>query len=197
MEYGFVSEFELLRNARSHQDITREAWTLPAHREITSKYYKILHAREEIHRVNIEMCRLRTSIRDEHLLYEEHIKSLQVTDPHLATALQDRYDWRARLNVNHIRVLDKIEALKGFTGIPGEGTRRGTMSVDGPVSGVPDGIVDRACLSMGHELLLEEQQEEGDDDEYEEVAIDFSEALLAEPVVNGIPNSMIVNWALS
>ena len=60
MEYSFISEFELLKYSRPHQDITVEPWAVPTNRKVTTKYFKILQAHEEVTHVNIEMRRLCT-----------------------------------------------------------------------------------------------------------------------------------------
>ncbi|KAF7976603.1 hypothetical protein HWV62_6100 [Athelia sp. TMB] len=125
MDYVFVSEFELLKYSRSHQDITDEPWSRPVYREATSKYFKLLRAHEEIGRVNVEARRLRTAIRDEHMLYEERIIYLRTADALLAAELEARYATRRRVNALHSHKLDRLEALSGFTGIRGAGTRRG------------------------------------------------------------------------
>lgn len=197
MEYGFISEFELLRNSRSHQDITREPWTIAAYREITNKYFKVLRAREEIKRVNIEMCRLRTSIRDEHLFFQSHIARLRETEPWLAAEIQVQYNWRARLNVGHTAVLDRIEALSGFTGTPGAGTRRGAMSVDGDAAEPSSqrDIIDRAGVYGG--LDNDEYREYEEQEQEDEEAVHLSEVIATEPITAGIPDSMLVNWSLN
>lgn len=195
MEYGFIAEFELLRNSRSHQDITREPWTVAAHREITNKYFKILRAREEIKRVNIEMRRLRTSIRDEHLFFRQRIAQLQETDPWIAAEVQVQYNWRARLNVTLTATLDKIEALPGFTGTRGAGTRCGAMSVDGDVAEPHShcDIVDRAGPYGG---VSNDEHDEYEEQEQIEAAVHLSEVITTEPTTAGIPNSMLVHWSI-
>ena len=41
MEYSFISEFELLKHAHSHCDITTEPWALPLNHEMALKHHKI------------------------------------------------------------------------------------------------------------------------------------------------------------
>ena len=54
MEYSFISEFELLKHAHSHCDITTEPWVLPLNHEMALKHYKINRAHEEMHRIHYE-----------------------------------------------------------------------------------------------------------------------------------------------
>jgi hypothetical protein len=53
-KYTFVGEFDMLRITRS--DIRQQKWTQQAYREATVTYYKLLRAREEIQRLNIEVA---------------------------------------------------------------------------------------------------------------------------------------------
>lgn len=53
-EYTFIGEFDLLRITRS--DIRREKWTQTAYREAAMRYFKLCRAREEIQRLDIEIC---------------------------------------------------------------------------------------------------------------------------------------------
>ncbi|KAG1869619.1 hypothetical protein F4604DRAFT_1545817, partial [Suillus subluteus] len=65
IHYGFISEFELLKHSYSQHDIHDEPWTIPANRDVASKYFKIQCARKEITRLNVEIRRLHTAIVDE------------------------------------------------------------------------------------------------------------------------------------
>jgi len=127
MDYSFVSEFKLLKHSQLHQDITHEPWAVPANRELTTKYFKVMRAHGEINRVNIKMCRLRTSTQDEHIMFEEHISHLQESNVLLAADVQRRYDTRWHVNCYHTLQLDAIEKLKGFAGICGPGTCHGAV----------------------------------------------------------------------
>ena len=60
IKYSFLGEFELLRFAR--EDIRDYPWAKPAIREGVMSYYKLLCARKEIERLNVEVPRLHTSI---------------------------------------------------------------------------------------------------------------------------------------
>lgn len=203
MEYGFVAEFELLRNSRSYQDITKNAWTRPAHREITTKYFKILRAHEEIVRVNIEMRRLRTSIHDEHIVFERQIARLQESDILLSAEVEGAYYFRSRVNATHTRHLDCIEALRGFTGICGAGTRRGDIPIDEPLAVPDDTMASRAEVSSTEQAdgIWNDDGVRDDevdrDEELEDQVIGLSEAISMEPSTQGVPNSMLFTWSLS
>ncbi|KZT26423.1 hypothetical protein NEOLEDRAFT_1198259 [Neolentinus lepideus HHB14362 ss-1] len=48
VSYSFVAEFDLLKHSYSMRDVTSSPWTVPANREVMSKYFKILRAKEEV-----------------------------------------------------------------------------------------------------------------------------------------------------
>ena len=64
----------------SYKDITDEPWAVPGNRKMTTKHFKLIGARVEIHRCNCEAQRLCTSIQDEQLMYVEHISHVPVSD---------------------------------------------------------------------------------------------------------------------
>ena len=63
VEYAFLSDFDLLRDAR--QDIRRKPWATPAARLAIDQAFKLERAQEEVTRLNIEIPHLATYIRDE------------------------------------------------------------------------------------------------------------------------------------
>ncbi|KAG1827855.1 hypothetical protein DFJ58DRAFT_672461, partial [Suillus subalutaceus] len=64
-DYSFLGEFDLLHNSRT--DIRNSDWVTPAHREVTTKYFKLCRAHKEITWLNVEVHRLHTAIHDEEL----------------------------------------------------------------------------------------------------------------------------------
>ena len=53
VEYAFLSDFDLLRDTR--QDIRHHPWATPTGRLALDTHFKILRAREELKRLNIEV----------------------------------------------------------------------------------------------------------------------------------------------
>ncbi|THH14606.1 hypothetical protein EW146_g5748 [Bondarzewia mesenterica] len=64
LDYTCIGEFNLLRETCT--DIQNLPWAQPVNRAATILYLNLLHAREEIVRLNVEIHRLRTLIYDEH-----------------------------------------------------------------------------------------------------------------------------------
>ncbi|KAJ3761727.1 hypothetical protein EV360DRAFT_92860 [Lentinula raphanica] len=121
LDYSFLSDFDLLREAR--RDIRSEPWAQPAGRLALDQYYKLLRAPEEIARLNKEITALLTYIHEESTYIRLKAEEMQHKDPLLSIQIQ-KYGWeRARCNDLHIIKLQKLAKLPGFTGslIPGRG----------------------------------------------------------------------------
>ncbi|KAJ7786908.1 hypothetical protein B0H14DRAFT_2400086, partial [Mycena olivaceomarginata] len=63
VEYTFLADFDFLR--ATDGELLNKPWSRPAYRLAMDSYFKILRAREEIVRLNIEIRRLVTWINDE------------------------------------------------------------------------------------------------------------------------------------
>ncbi|KAJ3765786.1 hypothetical protein FB446DRAFT_654740 [Lentinula raphanica] len=121
LDYSFLSDFDLLREAR--RDIRSEPWAQPAGRLALDQYYKLSRAPEEIERLNKEISSLLTYIHEESTYIQLKVNELQHESPLLAIQIQ-KYGWeRARCNDMHIIRLQKLAKMPGFTGslIPGRG----------------------------------------------------------------------------
>lgn len=114
MTYSFLAEFDLLRLSRT--DIRQVDWTAPARRDGTIKYFKLCRTREEIIRLNVEMCRLRTAIHDEQVNMNRVIGKLKEEDVALCGEIERRWGLRRQVNQQLILRLNQIETLPGFSG---------------------------------------------------------------------------------
>ena len=56
VNYVTLREFKLLKHSRS--GVLDKPWALSSNREMVMKYFKVLRAKEEIERLNVEMQRL-------------------------------------------------------------------------------------------------------------------------------------------
>lgn len=128
VHYGFLSEFKLLKHSHSQQDVLCKPWMVPGNREVAAKYFKLKRAYEELQRLNVEICRLRTFIHDEDTFLAAHVECLSPVDSMLAREVEELRMQRLRINSVHIAQLDAIEALPGFSGSRGCGTRRGNST---------------------------------------------------------------------
>ena len=82
VEYAFLADFDLLRDAR--QDIRSRPWATPAARQAMGSYFKLLRAEEEIVRLNVEIRRFITFMCDEDAELSAKEIEVGLTDPALA-----------------------------------------------------------------------------------------------------------------
>ncbi|KAJ7156602.1 hypothetical protein C8R43DRAFT_883952 [Mycena crocata] len=83
VEYAFLANFDILRDTRA--EIRSRPWTRPLYRLAMDRYFKILRAREEIKRLNVEIPRVITWIRDEN-------RCLRAKERELPPPLRSTYD---------------------------------------------------------------------------------------------------------
>lgn len=126
MDLTFVSEFDLLRQSYGDADILARPWMEPANRTVCNTLFKVMRAREEIERLNVEIRRLRTWLFVEDDVYRNAITTaIEHGLAALATELRAQHQRRRAVNHSHHRILNKIEKLKGFTGQRGIGRPAG------------------------------------------------------------------------
>ncbi|KAJ7671759.1 hypothetical protein B0H14DRAFT_3102333 [Mycena olivaceomarginata] len=108
VEYTFLADFDILRDTRA--EVQSRPWTRPAYRLAMDTYFKIERAREEIIRLNIEIRRMMTWMRDEGHFLQGRELSLRSTEGKTPEQQRGRFDDDHR---NNFRRLTK---MKGFTG---------------------------------------------------------------------------------
>jgi hypothetical protein len=114
VEYTFLADFDLLRDTR--QDIRTRPWASPAARLAMDSYFKVLRAAEEIERLNVEVPRLMTFMRDEEAYLLAKERELASTNPVLAHQVQIYRMQRGRFTPHHTTILNQLAALQGFSG---------------------------------------------------------------------------------
>ncbi|KAI0055191.1 hypothetical protein BV25DRAFT_1930474 [Artomyces pyxidatus] len=112
--YGSLAEFELLQECRT--DIRSLPWADSTNRQAAIDTLKLERAKEERDRLNVEISRLITSMRDEELGLRSQILRLESSDPLLARELTSRLDHRLRVHRIHRAKLQLIFELPCFTG---------------------------------------------------------------------------------
>ncbi|KAF7374152.1 hypothetical protein MSAN_00296900 [Mycena sanguinolenta] len=124
VNYSFLAEFDILRD--TEDGIQSKPWTRPSYRLAMDKYFKILRAREEIQRLNIEIKRVVTWIRDEDRFLRKKEAEYQDTDPLLAVQISRYRRRRARSDDNHMQRFWALAKTPGFTGsvVPGVSIER-------------------------------------------------------------------------
>ncbi|KIJ45328.1 hypothetical protein M422DRAFT_166820, partial [Sphaerobolus stellatus SS14] len=127
VKYSFLGEFDMLR--LSDEDIRDKLWTKSTVREALMKYYKLRCACKEIERLNIEIPRLATSIRDESRRIPAYIKLVEQTDRPLAHEISCWWSLRSAVNSEHLSTIAKVRKLPGNSLSMVEGYRIGGHGV--------------------------------------------------------------------
>ncbi|KAJ6487579.1 hypothetical protein C8R45DRAFT_827790 [Mycena sanguinolenta] len=124
VNYGFLAEFDLLRD--TEDAVRSRPWTRRSYRLVMDKYFKILRAREEIQRLNIEIKRVVTWINDEDQFLRTKEAEYMETDPILAVQISHYRQRRARSDDNHMQRFWSLAKTPGFTGslVPGVSIER-------------------------------------------------------------------------
>ncbi|KAJ6599943.1 hypothetical protein DFH09DRAFT_901956 [Mycena vulgaris] len=121
VDYAFLSDFDLLRDGR--EDIREQPWAKPSGRIAMDMYFKIERAGEEIERLNLEIPRFLTYMRDEEdFLRRQERRVRQEHGTALAHQVH-RYRMRqGRFNDDHRERLFKLARVPGFSASMQTGT---------------------------------------------------------------------------
>jgi hypothetical protein len=169
VEYAFLSDFDLLRDTQ--QDIQHRQWATPAGRLALDTHFKILRAREEIERLNIEVRRVATHIRDEDIYLHAQEDNIIPTNPHLAHQIAVYRMVRGRFNSYHIRRIRKIANLSGFTGMASVGIA--LEPLDGGIKAAAEVDWPREDDLPSSQELLDLQEEEEEEEQRDNDVLDI------------------------
>ncbi|KAI6014150.1 hypothetical protein BKA83DRAFT_4473883 [Pisolithus microcarpus] len=114
VEYAFLADFDLLRDTR--EDISQRPWAHPTARFALDTFFKMRRAEEEIARLNIEIRRVITYIRDEECFLRTCEKKISNIHPALAHQVSRRRNFHSQFNGFHLKRLHDIATLPGFSG---------------------------------------------------------------------------------
>lgn len=175
VEFTFLSDFDLLRDPEGNAVI--RPWATPAARALMDTHFKILRAKEEIQRLNIEIRRLVTYIRDERDFLVAKEEEIRETDPDLAFFVHRYRMERGRFDDTHMKRLRKLQATykERFTGTLEPGVRRKEPEVPTPMV-VDDEQAQREALEAEMHRVLAGgggeddgwETDDGDEEEEEE-----------------------------
>jgi hypothetical protein len=130
VEYAFLADVKILWDMRT--EVQSHPWTHPAYWLAMDRYFKILRAREEIKRLNVEIPRVVTWICDEYKVLRRKEQELEVeagkmeeqVEADRGLALQrHRYRERhGRFDDDHMRRFWELAKEPGFIGslVPGK-----------------------------------------------------------------------------
>ncbi|KAJ7120518.1 hypothetical protein C8R43DRAFT_959950 [Mycena crocata] len=134
VEYAFLADFDILQDTRA--ELRSRPWTRPAYRMAMDRYFKILRAREEIQRLDVEIPRVITWIWDENRVLRSKERELRETEG--ITELEIEKDMgmavqiglyrrrRGRFDAQHMRRFWALGKTPGFTSslVPGKSMER-------------------------------------------------------------------------
>jgi hypothetical protein len=115
MKIADLAEFDLLKDTR--QQICKKPWAKPAVREAIRLYLKIKRAQEEITRLNIEITRLITFMRDEFMNYRSAINASKNSDAFISQELLERHQYSNKITHQIVKRLIQVSKLSGFSGV--------------------------------------------------------------------------------
>jgi hypothetical protein len=121
-------EFDLLRDSDSN--IQAKRWVSPSYCNASAQYFELQRAKEEVQRLNVEIGRLLTKIRDDTLKYPAAIKKLEETDLFLAGELTRHWQYLKSVNAHHLWCFRKTCSLPGYSGPVCAGLRLGHAQPD-------------------------------------------------------------------
>lgn len=152
LDYSSLAEFDLLRDTRG--TVQTRVWAQPAYRAAMGLHFKRECARREIERLNIEITRLRTFIRDDEVSHSQSIDAIRDSDPGLMAVMAHQWALRHEVNQIHLAYLSAVADLPGYTGSQSCGARKGHLHLDS---------VFVATMHMGH-VRLEDDADLLDDE---------------------------------
>lgn len=133
-------------------------------------YFKLLRAEEEIQRLNVEIRRFVTFIHDEN----HYLRTMeQQSQPAIAFQIHMKRIESSRYDALHMKVLNQISSLKGFTGCMLYGTC--IPDVSHPVEAAP--VTQQQPLTTDETAIVEEIDREEDLEE-EQAGEDRDDAVL-------------------
>ncbi|KAK6975041.1 hypothetical protein R3P38DRAFT_3335209 [Favolaschia claudopus] len=178
IDYAFLAEFDIIRDVSRHE--TAREWATPAARELLDRYHKLKRAKEEITRLNIEIKRFVTYMRDERRFLLKKEKEIHATDPHLAFFIGRYRDQRGRFDSTHMERLKGLKKLgRRFTGSLTPGKRCEQTVGDGDVEEDMEEVEEQTEAEADNGEHDEEYEDIEDDAEGEEVAEVMEEMALA------------------
>jgi hypothetical protein len=158
--YAFLEEFNILRDTRN--DIREKKWADLAIRETLKQHQKVKRAEEEIHRCNIEVRRLHTSIVDEEQKFTAILLELRDAGDRMYSAVHDYVARRFQVNAQLLKRINQIYSLKGFTGITSPGIRKGTALLDTQDGGRNEGQEERPPMPIDLTLPIQDDDQQFD-----------------------------------
>ncbi|KAJ7921642.1 hypothetical protein B0H13DRAFT_1604343 [Mycena leptocephala] len=183
IDFTFLADFDILRDPEGNAAL--RPWATPGARELMDTHFKIEHAKEEIDRLNIEIRRLVTYIRDERVFLLAKEAEVRETDSHLAIFIgKYRMQWGC-FDEDHMKCLRTMVKKLGprFSGTLMPGVRLAPPPEPAPQGDRMDTEEEGEAAAVAAELecgRLAQERGEEDDDGWETDTSDVDEGEDAE-----------------
>ncbi|KAJ7190380.1 hypothetical protein GGX14DRAFT_382252 [Mycena pura] len=162
VDYVFLSDFDLLRDT-NRVDPADRPWGEPGARLATNNFNKICRGREEIKRLNIEIRRHITKMRDEDISLQKKIEETSITHPAISHQISIHHEECTRFNHIHMERYRSLALEAGFTGTLRPGVRRRSDVEDTVVEAQAVDLMDVEVERDDAELTAEEAERRGVD----------------------------------
>jgi hypothetical protein len=162
VNYCTFSKFEILKH--SDHDVLSKEWATLANRQAANKYFKIVRAKEEIHRCNIEVAYVQAWVDGEDMVMSRAVADYEGSDPAFAAHLKVLQIRHHHVNDHLHSCLEQIYKLPGYSGPPhvAASSASPTPSTISPTA-LKMGVED--CVDGGHIDNEDEQHNDEDDNE--------------------------------
>ncbi|KAG6835989.1 hypothetical protein H0H93_012471 [Arthromyces matolae] len=178
VEYAFLADFDLLADTR--EDVRERPWAKPAARLVMDEHFKIQRAQEEISRLNIELRRFITYMKDEEEFLKTRQDAILESDPRIAHQIWLQRRRLLLVNEQHRRRIFKLGKLNGFTGCLIPGTSIESATTTAPLTtGSANMEIDEPTATV-----TRHSDSEDSEDSEEEIEDSEQEKALAERVHN-------------
>ncbi|KAJ7835428.1 hypothetical protein B0H13DRAFT_2240085 [Mycena leptocephala] len=195
IDFTFLADFDILRDPEGNAAL--RPWATPGARELMDTHFKIERAKEEIHRLNIEIRRLVTYIRDERVFLLAKEVEVRETDSHLAIFIGKYRMQRGRFDDDHMKRLRTMARKLGprFSGtlvpgvrLPEPATQRDQMDTE-----EEEGEAAAVAAELERGRLAQERGEEDDEGwETDESDGDEGEDVEVEELAEAIETVMVL-----
>ncbi|KAI0245563.1 hypothetical protein BJV78DRAFT_1287476 [Lactifluus subvellereus] len=141
-------------------------WVTPATHQAMDGYFKLLHTEEEITHLNVEIHRFLMFMRDEDIALCSKEKEVGLMDPALAYQIHMQRTNIAHFTPHHVKNLNEIQQLPGFSGNLSCGVHITGLSLPAPAPLPP--ITSTEAMVEDGEIDLEanlEEEQAGEDEE--------------------------------
>ncbi|KAJ3831878.1 hypothetical protein F5878DRAFT_654758 [Lentinula raphanica] len=133
--YSFLDQFNILQDTR--HSVLDKPWANPVIRQLMKQHRRVLRAKEEIVRCNVEIRRLHTFIVDEEKHFDQVLERLRETP--IYHPVHDFIRRRCAVNRLLLSRLYQTQALPEFTGHQSPGKRKGSVEDSTTVDARDDG----------------------------------------------------------